>query len=113
MSEAINSSTGKTKRQEVGFERRFVQVWESMAGTLVARSTSVFSEIPFGLYTENNKQGKLESWQLEGKRKCSRTLPAFCFPIFDFYSTTFNYLVPDFGSFNKYPINDCCVSGPA
>lgn len=44
-----------------------MEVWESRAGTLAARSTSVFSEIPFGLYTENNKQGKLESWQLEGK----------------------------------------------
>ena len=44
-----------------------MEVWESRAGTLAARSTSVFSEIPCGLYTENNKQGKLESWQLEGK----------------------------------------------
>ena len=90
-----------------------MEVWESMAGTLAAPSSSVFSEIPFHLYTENNRQEKLESWRLEGKRKFSRTLPAFCFPIFDFYSTTFNYLVPAFGPLNQYPLNDCCMSGSA
>lgn len=47
------------------------------------------------------------------KRNISRTLPGFCFPIPDLSSITLNHLVPASGSFNKYPLNDCCVSGTA
>lgn len=82
-------------------------MWKCTAGTLAPpprwRWISQQHPVTSTEKVRNEDNWRHSWWKL---KELLQDPSQFCFPVLDLSSTALNYLVPVFGSFNKYPSDD-------